>query len=91
VGSQPKDAVTFTATDKTTIQFRGTATTPVAELTTDGSGPLALQGTLTVAHPNRTTSSVSSITLDSGTYKITLTPAPNGGFTVQATLQGPTH
>ena len=91
IGSQPKDSVTFTATDKTTIDFRGTATTPLTDLTTDGSGKLTLEGTLTVAHPDRTTTPASSITLDSGTYKITLTPAVGGGFNVQATLQGPTH
>ena len=93
VGSQPKDSVFFTATDKTTIQFRGTATTPLPtpDLTADGSGPLSLQGTLTIAHPNRTTSQASAITLDSGTYTIKLTPADGGGFNVEATLQGPTH
>ena len=78
-------------TDKTTIDFRGTATTPLTDLTTDGSGKLTLEGMLTVAHPDRTTTPASSITLDSGTYKITLTPAVGGGFNVQATLQGPTH
>ena len=93
VGSQPKDSVTFTATDKTTIQFRGTATTPLPtpELTTGGSGSLSLQGTLSLTHADRTVTQASSITLDSGTYKITLTPAVGGGFNVQATLQGPTH
>jgi hypothetical protein len=93
VGSQPKDSVTFTATDTTTIQFRGTASTPLPtpELTTDGSGALTLQGSLTIAHPDRSTSPASAITLDSGTYSIKLTPAEGGGFTVQATLQGPTH
>ena len=52
---------------------------------------LSLQGTLTIAHPNRTTSQASAITLDSGTYTIKLTPADGGGFNVEATLQGPTH
>jgi hypothetical protein len=93
VGSQPKDSVTFTATDTTTIQFRGGATTPLAapDLTTNGSGSLSLQGTLTIVHPNRSTSEASSITLDGGTYTIKLTPASGGGFTVLATLQGPVH
>ncbi|MEY2402716.1 MAG: hypothetical protein QOD38_267 [Acidimicrobiaceae bacterium] len=93
VGSQPKDSVTFTATDATTIDFRGTATTPLStpDLTTNGSGALTLQGNLTVAHPDRSTTTASEITLDSGTYTISLTPADGGGFTVQATLQGQTH
>lgn len=93
VGSQPKDSVTFTATDKTTIQFRGTATTPLPtpNLTTNGSGTLSLEGTLTIAHPDRTTSQASAISLDSGTYSITITPAAAGGFDVQATLQGTVH
>jgi hypothetical protein len=93
VGSQPKDSVTFTATDKTTIEFRGTATTPfeTPNLTANGSGTLSLQGALTIAHPDRSTTEVSGITLDSGVYTIILTPAVGGGFNVQATLQGPTH
>jgi hypothetical protein len=93
VGSQPKDSVTFEATDKTTIQFRGAATTPLPtpELTTDGSGTLSLEGALTIAHADRTTSQASTISLDGGTYAIKLTPAVGGGFNVQASLLGPTH
>jgi hypothetical protein len=96
VGSQPKDSVTFEATDKTTIEFRGTTSTPlaapaVASGAATGSGMVTLQGTLTVVKPDRSTSPASIITLDSGTYTITLTPVAGGGFTVQATLQGPTH
>ncbi|MEY2453607.1 MAG: hypothetical protein QOD92_3181 [Acidimicrobiaceae bacterium] len=100
VGSQPKDSVTFEATDTTTIEFRGTATTPVSAIplsavdpTTgaSGTGTVTLEGALTVAHPDRSTTTAAAITLDSGTYTIALTPAPGGGFNVQATLQGPTH
>jgi hypothetical protein len=93
VGSQPKDSVTFTATDKTTIQFRGNATTPLPtpDLTTSGTGALSLEGTLTIAHPDRSTSTAATISLDSGTYTIKLTPAVGGGFNVEATLQGQTH
>jgi hypothetical protein len=93
VGSQPKDSVTFTATDKTTIQFRGNASTPLPtpDLTTDGSGAVSLEGALTITHPNRTTTTASSISLDGGTYTIKLTPAVGGGFNVEATLQGQTH
>jgi hypothetical protein len=93
VGSQPKDSVTFTATDTTTIRFRGGASAPLStpDLTANGSGSVSLEGTLTVAHPDRTTTSASAITLDSGTYSITVTPAAGGGFTVKATLQGPVH
>ena len=91
VGSQPKDSVTFTATETTTIAFRGGANTPLSDLTADGSGTVSLEGTLTLANPDRTTTTTSSITLDSGTYKITLAPAEGGGFTVDAILQGRTH
>ncbi|MEY2424413.1 MAG: hypothetical protein QOI95_4480 [Acidimicrobiaceae bacterium] len=93
VGSQPKDSVTFTATDKTTIEFRGGTTTPLAtpDLTVEGSGAASLEGSLIVAHPNRTITPASAIALDGGTYSIKLTPAEGGGFTVQATLQGPVH
>ena len=91
VGSAPKDAVTFIATDESTIDFRGTATTPILTLTTDGTGALSIQGDLKIAHPDRTITPASAITLDSGTYEIVLTPLEGGGFTVQALLQGPTH
>jgi hypothetical protein len=96
VGSQPKDSVTFEATDATTIEFRGTTSTTLpaaaaASGAATGSGTVTLQGALTVAHPDRSTTSASEITLDSGTYTIAFTPVPSGGFTVQATLQGPTH
>lgn len=91
VGSAPKDSVTFIATDKTTIQFRGTATTPIPELTTEGSGTVSIQGDLGVVHPDRTVTVSSAITLDSGTYQVAFTALEGGGFAVQATLQGPTH
>lgn len=93
VGSQPKNSVTFTATEKTTIQFRGTATTPLStpDLGTNGSGTLSLEGALTIAHSDGTTSQASAISLDGGTYTIKFTPAVGGGFDVLASLQGPTH
>ena len=91
VGSEPEGAVTFIATDESTIEFRGTASTPIPSLTTDGSGTLSLQGDLKVVHPDRTITPASAITLDNGTYEIVLTPLEGGGFTLQALLQGPTH
>lgn len=90
VGSTPKDSVTFTATDKTTIQFRGNATIPApANLTAGGTGGATITGTLTVVHPDRSTAPATSVTLDKGTFSVVLQPDPAGGFTVQATLQGP--
>lgn len=93
VGSQARDSVTFTATDKTTIEFRGTASTPspTPDLTTGGTGNVSLAGTLTIAHPDGTSTPAASISLDGGTYTITLTPASGGGFTVHATLHGTVH
>jgi len=95
VGSTPKDSVTFTATDKTTIEFRGTATTPPPTpgvgVGIGGSGAATISGNLTIEHPDGSTTTASGITLDSGSYFLNLTPDPAGGFTVQATLQGPVH
>jgi hypothetical protein len=90
VGSTPRDRVTFTATDKSTVEFRGGANTPFpgTELVVDGTGPVTLQGTLTTTKPDGSTATVPSVTLDQGQYHVTLTPAPEGGFNVQATLQG---
>jgi hypothetical protein len=93
VGSTPKDAVTFTATDKTTVQFRGSASTPLQtpNLATGGRGSLSLQGALSIAHPDGKTTSANTIALDNGVYKLELATAPDGGFTVNATLQGTVH
>jgi hypothetical protein len=93
VGPTPKDSVSFTATAKTTVKFRGSASTPLPrpDLATSGTGKVTLEGALTIARPDGSKTSAASLTLDNGAYTITLTPAPSGGYTVQATLQGPTH
>lgn len=97
VGSTPKDSVTFTATDTTTIEFRGTASTPPptpgvgAGISIGGNGAATISGDLTIERPDGSTTPASSITLDNGAYLLNLTPDPAGGFTVQATLQGPVH
>ena len=90
VGSTPRDSVTFIATDQSTISFRGTASTTVDSLSTWGSGNLTLHGALTVAHPDRTTTSTSVISLHNGAYRIDVTPV-EGGFSVTALLIGPTQ
>jgi hypothetical protein len=93
VGPTPKDSVTFTATAKTTVKFRGRASTPLPrpDLATGGTGKVTLEGTLAVTHPDGTKTSATSLTLDNGAYTITLTPAPGGGYTLQANLQGNVH
>jgi hypothetical protein len=93
VGPTPKDSVTFTASAKTTVKFRGSASTPLPrpDLATGGTGKVTLEGALTVTRPDGSKTSATSLTLDNGPYTITLNPAPGGGYTLQATLQGPTH
>jgi hypothetical protein len=89
VGPDPKDAVDFTATDKTTAKFRGTASTPWdGPLTTQGAGSITLDGTVTVTHPDGSKTQATHLELDQGLYKLTLTPTPRGDYILQATLQG---
>jgi hypothetical protein len=89
VGSTPKDSVEFAATDATTAEFRGTASTPfTGPLNTRGAGSISLDGNVKVTHPDGSTSQATHLELDKGLYKLTLTPTPNGDFILQATLQG---
>lgn len=89
VGSTPKDAVDFTATDKTTAKFRGTASTPyTGPLMTQGAGSISLDGNVTVTDHDGGTRQATHLELDKGLYKLTLTPTPRGDFILQATLQG---
>ena len=89
VGSTPKDAVEFTTTDKTTAKFRGTASTPFnGPLMTQGAGSISLDGNVTVTHPDGTKTPATHLELDTGLYKLTLTPTPRGDFILQAILQG---
>jgi hypothetical protein len=92
VGPQPRDSVTFTAGDTTTVEFRGGATTPLptADLKTRGTGTVTLEGALTVARSDKSRTPLPSITLDNGAFEITLTPTGNGDFTLTAILQGTT-
>lgn len=93
VGSQPKDTVKFTATDKTTVEFRGGASTPFpsTDLSTNGNGTATLEGTLVVTYPDRMQTPFSTLNFDGGDWTLTLTPAAEGGYTVHAVLQGPVH
>lgn len=89
VGSEPKDAVDFTATEKTTAKFRGTASTPWnGPLRTQGAGSITLDGQVTVTHPDGSKTEATHLELDQGLYRLTLTPTPRGDFILQATLQG---
>lgn len=92
VGSQPRDSVTFTATDKTTVEFRSGATAPLATTTLDvkGTGNVTLEGALSVVHPDRTKTPTSAISLQNGVYRIILKPNNDGTFALTATLQGAT-
>ena len=90
---QPADRVTFTATPDSRVVFRGNASTalPDGAVQVSGQGKVSLEGAPSVTHPDRSVSTGSSVTLDSGTYQITFTPDGNGGYAVQATLSGPVH
>lgn len=90
VGSQPRDAVTFTASEETTVEFRGGATTPLPSppLIGDGTGAVTLEGTLSITHPDGQVTAATTVGLDGGNYRIELTPAVDGGFNITATLQG---
>jgi hypothetical protein len=91
VGDQPQDSVTFTATEQSTVTFRGGAFTPFdGVLAARGNGPAVLEGTFVVVRHDRTTATATSLTLDAGAYEITFTPGPNG-VTIDATLQGSVH
>jgi hypothetical protein len=93
VGSQPRDSVTFTATDKTTVEFRGGANTPypTPDAALKGTGNVMFEGALRVVRSDGSKSTMSSISLDSGAFDIKLTPTGNGDYTVAATLQGITR
>ena len=89
VGSQPRDSVTFTATDDTTVEFRGGITTTVPGLLgTKGTGNVSLNGSLSVTHPDGSITNADTIALDNGVYDISVAQAPDGSFAVTATLQG---
>ena len=92
VGSTPRDSVTFTATDKTTIQFRDGQRTPLPtpDLSLSGTGKVTLEGTLTVEHADHTKTPMTNLTLDNGAYRIVLTPV-DGGFRLQALLPDSIH
>ena len=89
VGSTPKDAVSFTATEKTTAKFRGLASTPFdGPVVTQGAGSISLDGNVTVTKPDGSTYQATHLELDKGLFKLTLTRTPNGDYILQATLQG---
>src|SRR5262249_43369056 len=90
--AEPRDSVTFTAGNDSKGKFRGNASTggPPGPIHPTGPGKVELKGAIQVLHPDRSVTTVDSITLDSGPYDVMLTPAANG-FTISGTLQGPTH
>jgi hypothetical protein len=86
----PVQSVTFDATTASTVEFRGNASTTLDphDLSIQGPGKVVLEGDLTVVHPDGSTAKVPKVTLDSGPFQLSLSPA-DGGYTVnQATLQG---
>ena len=90
VGSSPKDSVTFTATDKTTVKFRGTASTPYqgGPLMVQGAGSITLDGDVKVTDHDGNTHQAPHLELNQGLYRLTLTPTPRGDYIVQGLLQG---
>jgi len=89
---RPADKVTFTANGDSHVVFRGGATVPLGATAyrITGQGPLHLEGALSVAHTDRSLTAEQSLTLDSGTYDLTISPV-GGGWAILATLTGPTH
>jgi hypothetical protein len=87
--ASPRDSVTFDATPSATVTFTGgaAATFPTKALALKGPGKVVLTGSLTVVKPDKSQTTVSSITLDNGPFTITFTPDV-GGLRIQATLQG---
>jgi hypothetical protein len=83
------DGVTFTATDGSSVAFRGdaSATMPTVNLESRGTGKVVVQGDLTVLRPDGSQTKVKSVALPSGPFDVTITPG-SIGFTVKATLQG---
>lgn len=90
VGATPKSKVSFTASDKTTVEFRGGASAPFPDpnLTVDGTGNATIEGTLTRTDPSGSSAPVGSVTLQAGNYHVVITTSAAGGFDIQATLQG---
>lgn len=88
----PRDSVTFTATEATTVAFTGSAsgTMPVGAVSATGPGRVVLQGTFEVRRPDGTTATATAVELPSGSFRIAFTPTADGaGFTLDdALLEG---
>ena len=85
--AQPRDQVTFTADDETTIETRGVAAhTAPAALHLEGPGTLTLDGAFTMETRDGTRK-VTHLEFGTGSFVVDLTPGP-GGVHLVATLQG---
>lgn len=86
-----QDAVAFAATVESTIRFRGGSTTSILprELSFESAGRVVLQGELEVRRPDGTSATAAGVELPEGSYRLTVTPRPDGsGYDIEALLQG---
>ncbi len=85
-----RESVAFEVTDHTTFEPRGDAAlflAPIAPRHLLGPGTVHLEGTLEVTDADGTRS-ITKLDAATGAFDITLTPAPGGGWTITATIQG---
>lgn len=91
---QPRDSVTFTATDDTTVVFTGGANGAMAPgpISATGPGRVLLQGTFQVRHPDGTVTEATSVELPTGSFRLAFAPLEDGtGYVVSdALLEGAT-
>jgi hypothetical protein len=90
--AEARDAVTFETTADSRFQPRGDAVLVLAAAAPRrlvGPGTVHLEGTLEVTDAAGTRAAA-TLDMATGAYDLTLTPAPAGGWTVTATLQGET-
>ena len=86
--AEPVDSVDFEAVDASTVEFRGGATTIIVPIPMFITGPasLSMDGTFEVQTAGGT-QAVTHLEFAPGPLEIQLTPT-DGGYTIDATLQG---
>jgi hypothetical protein len=87
----PRDGVTFTADDQTTLQASGNVVVHLdpQKLVLQGPGKLVLNGHLKVQYPKKAVSA-STVNFAEAPYRVTVEPS-DSGLKVDAILQGPVN